>query len=75
MFVHIFCHDTSHTAEFIVMKLRAVWYVIEVLAQENTDMDSGIVLVNFMKDLRFGIMITDCMSELSISTRTVGQSR
>jgi hypothetical protein len=54
MVVHLsifICHDTSHTVEFLVFQLRAVWYVTEVISQENTDMDSGFVFIAWVKDM------------------------
>ena len=43
--------DTFHVVPFLVFQLRAVWYVTEVMAQENTDMDNGIVFVAWVKDM------------------------
>jgi CRAL/TRIO domain len=37
--------------EFLVLQLRAVWYVFEVMAQENKDMNSSFVLVELAKDI------------------------
>jgi hypothetical protein len=44
------CRDVFDTVAFLVFQLRAIWYVIELLAQANTDVRSGAVMVVWDKD-------------------------
>jgi hypothetical protein len=40
----------SQGVDLLVLQLRAVWYVIEVLAQENSDVGSGVVMIIWDKN-------------------------
>ena len=44
------CHDAFLTVEFLVLQLRACWYVIEAVARANIHIHSGLVLINYFKD-------------------------
>jgi hypothetical protein len=48
--VRIFCDAHLTQFEIIVLQLRAVWYVIEVIAQTNIGHQPGFVVVNWAKD-------------------------
>jgi hypothetical protein len=44
MYMVVLCHDVSLKVEFHLLWLCAVWYLIEVVAQEYMDMDSTFVV-------------------------------